>query len=75
MNDKEVVLAAVNQNGYSLSKASEELRNDKEVVLEEGLKTNVGDEIRVRIITRFKTFENSEIILEGYDYRNAIKKM
>ena len=49
--------------------------NDKETILEEGLRTNVGDEIRIRIITRFKTFEDSEIILEGYDYRNAIKKV
>jgi hypothetical protein len=32
-NDKEVVLAAVNQCGWALEHASAELRNDKEVVL------------------------------------------
>ena len=32
-NDKEVVLAAVKQNGMALIFASEELKNDKEIVL------------------------------------------
>ena len=32
-NDKEVVLAAVKQDGYSLAHASDDLANDKEVVL------------------------------------------
>ena len=32
-NDKEVVLAAVQQNGYALQYASKELQNDREVVL------------------------------------------
>ena len=32
-NDKEIVLAAVNQDGYALTFASDHLKNDKEVVL------------------------------------------
>jgi hypothetical protein len=32
-NDKEVVLAALSQNGYALQYASDTLKNDKEVVL------------------------------------------
>ena len=32
-NDREVVLAAVTQNGYALNFASEELKRDREVVL------------------------------------------
>jgi hypothetical protein len=33
-SDKEFILEAVKQNGYSLKYASKELKNDKEVVLE-----------------------------------------
>ena len=33
-NDKEVVLAAVNQNGESLRFASKDLQNDKDIVLD-----------------------------------------
>ena len=33
MNDREVVLTAVNNNGYALQYASESLRNDREIVL------------------------------------------
>lgn len=48
--------------------------NDVEVDLKEGLRIESGNEINIKIKSRFKTFEDSDIILEGYDYRNVIKK-
>ena len=46
--------------------------NDKETVLDENIKLKIGDEIKFTKIIRFKTFEESNIILEGINYENAM---
>ena len=46
--------------------------NDKEVDLDKDIIINKGDEVKIKKIIRFKTFEDSEIILEGYNYKNPI---
>ena len=46
--------------------------NDKEVYLDKDVIINEGDEVKIKKIIRFKTFEDSEIILEGYNYKNPI---
>jgi hypothetical protein len=46
--------------------------NDNETVLDENIKLKIGDEIKFTKIIRFKTFEESNIILEGINYENAM---
>lgn len=48
--------------------------NDNETTLENGTRIESGDEIRIRIITKFKTFEDSDIYLEGYNFKQLLKK-
>lgn len=48
--------------------------NDTETTLDENFKIKVGDEVKFSKIIRYKTFEESNIILEGIDYENPIKK-
>jgi len=46
--------------------------NDKEIKLDENVKLKYGDNIYFKNLIRFKTFEESEIILEGFNYENAV---
>lgn len=46
--------------------------NDIENELNDNLMLNVGDEIKLKKIVRFKTFEDSELFLEGYDFKNPL---
>jgi hypothetical protein len=46
--------------------------NDTEVKLDEGFKIEIGDELKFKNLIRFKTFEDSEIIIDGINYKNPI---
>lgn len=46
--------------------------NDTETELVEKIKFNKGDEIKFKKLIRNKTFEDSEIILDGFNHKNAI---
>jgi hypothetical protein len=47
--------------------------NDKETTLDENLELKEGDMLKFNSITRFKTFEQSEILIEGFNYREVQK--
>jgi hypothetical protein len=48
--------------------------NDKEYNLEDGIRLKEGDEVKFKKMIRFKTFEESNVVLEGINYENPIKK-
>lgn len=47
--------------------------NDKEVVLDENFELKINDTVRFSGLVRYKNFEDSEIIIEGFDYREIYK--
>ena len=47
--------------------------NDTETILNENLDVKEGDVLKFNKITRYKTFEPSEIIIEGLDYKKVQK--
>lgn len=46
--------------------------NDVETELNEKLILKIGDEIKFKKLIRYKTFEYSEIVLDGINYKNTI---
>ena len=48
--------------------------NDTEVDLEKGLEARKGNEIKIKSLTRYKTFEPSVITIQGFDVSNTYKK-
>ena len=48
--------------------------NDKKIDFEEPFELSKNDEISIMNVARFRSNEESEIILNGYDYTNIIKK-
>lgn len=47
--------------------------NDEEVILDNNFTVKENDEIKINKIIKYKNFEDAEIILTGFDYRNASK--
>lgn len=48
--------------------------NDNKTELKENIRFKNGDIIHFKNLTRFKTFESSEIVLEGINYENVVLK-
>ena len=82
-NDKEVVLAAVKQDGPALMYANTELKNDREVVLAAVRKNcaallNVGDELRQEYYFSFDCVDVDPLFSRSYkhyDHGIVVKDM
>lgn len=48
--------------------------NDKKVDLTEGIEFNKNDEISIENVSRFRAYDDSKLILHGYDYTNIVQK-
>jgi hypothetical protein len=70
-NNKEIVMAAVKNNGYSLTYASKELRNDKDLVL-----TSISkDVLNFLIRTSNPLSLDSEILWKSMKFHKLIREI
>ena len=47
--------------------------NDKETSIDENFKVREGDEIKIKQVIRYKSFDDSKIMIEGFKYTEAQK--
>ena len=69
-NDREIVLAAVNNNGYALIHASQELRNDREIVLA-AINNGCSLYLVSEELKRDREIVMAAVTQNGYDLKHA----